>query len=151
MKSPNTKLLVVVLASAAFISLLFWGSGATTQAGNSQNPGQPVAVAAAPDAAYLEAKTDLALTSLNQPTRCLRSGTYVEGNYVLIEVLCPGSGRMEFLYNAEDRRVLSSTYWVALPSEGSVTKEQLISNGVPSGVAIALVGKRDHFFKPVTR
>ncbi len=139
MKSLRSKL---VVASAL---VLLSGLSAC----NRESVDAPPAPAA--DGVYLQGLVDQDLANIpsgGNLVNCLRLNTHVAGQYALIEVLCDGGERLEYVYHASGRTVFVGKVWYANKDIPLLTEEQIISDiGAPQMEAWMLIDMRDrpHF------
>lgn len=112
---------------------------------------EPVEPPAA-DGAYLQGLVDQDLARIpsgGNLVNCLRSATHVAGQYALVEVVCDGGERLEYLYHASGRKVFAGRVWYVNKDIPPLTEEQIMARiGAPQMEAWMLVDMRDHpYFK----
>jgi hypothetical protein len=109
------------------------------------NP-EPVDPPAA-DGGYLQGLVDQELANIpsgGNLVNCLRSATHVAGQYALIEVICAGDERLEYLYHASGRTVFTGRVWYANKDIPLLSEEQIMAGiGAPQMEAWMLVDMRD--------
>lgn len=102
----------------------------------------------AADGAYLQGLVDRDLAKIpsgGNLVNCLRSATHVAGQYALIEVVCDGGEKLEYIYHASGRTVFTGHVWYANKDIPLLTEEQIMSEvGAPQMEAWMLVDMRDH-------
>jgi len=102
----------------------------------------------AADGAYLQGLVDRDLANIpsgGNLVNCLRSATHVAGQYALIEVICAGDERLEYLYHASSRTVFVGKVWYANKDIPLLTEEQIMAGvGAPQMEAWMLIDMRDH-------
>lgn len=101
----------------------------------------------AADGGYLQGLVDQELANIpsgGNLVNCLRSATHVAGQYALIEVICAGDERLEYLYHASGRTVFKGRVWYANKAIPLLTEEQIMAGvGAPQMEAWMLVDMRD--------
>jgi hypothetical protein len=101
----------------------------------------------AADGVFLQGLVDRDLA--NRPSggnlvNCLRSATHVAGQYALIEVVCDGGEKLEYVYHASGRTVFVGKVWYANKDIPLLSEEQIMAGvGAPQMEAWMLVDMRD--------
>ncbi len=135
MKSWNSKL---IASSVALLVL-------SALSACNRDPVDPPAA----DAAFLQGLVDQDLATIpsgGNLVNCLRLNTHVAGQYALIEVVCDGGERLEYVYHASQRTVFKGHVWYAPAGGQLMTEEQIMGTvGAPQMEAWMLVDMRDNF------
>jgi len=103
--------------------------------------------APAADGVFLQGLVDQDLAKIpsgGNLVHCLRSATHVAGQYALIEVICEGDERLEYVYHASGRTVFTGRVWYANKAIPLLTEEQIMTGvGAPQMEAWMLIDMRD--------
>ncbi|MBP9809788.1 hypothetical protein KBF38_15920 [bacterium] len=109
---------------------------------------EPVEPPAA-DGAFLQGLVDQDLANIpagGNLVNCLRLNTHIAGQYALIEVVCDGGEKLEYIYHASGRAVFVGKVWYVNKDIPPLTEEQIMSGvGAPQMEAWMLIDKRDNF------